>query len=105
LAAGSGKSFLLQMLPMLYVDDPKANAIVFRRTTVQIKGLGGVFDTARNMYMQLPPELRPRMSEHSLEAKFPTGFKMKWSHMETEKDKYNHQGLQYTFIAFDEGTQ
>lgn len=104
-AAGSGKSYLLQMLPIKYIDDPKANAIIFRRTTVQIKGLGGVFDTARNMYMQLPPELRPRMSEHSLEAKFPTGFKMKWSHMENERDKYNHQGLQYTFIGFDEGTQ
>ena len=93
------------MLPTQFIDDPAATCIIFRRTTVQIKGLGGVFDTARNMYMQLPTPIRPKMSEHSLEAKFPTGMKMKWSHMEREKDKYNHQGLQYTFIGFDEGTQ
>lgn len=105
MAAGSGKSYLLQMLPTQFIDDPAATCIIFRRTTVQIKGLGGVFDTARNMYMQLPTPIRPKMSEHSLEAKFPTGMKMKWSHMEREKDKYNHQGLQYTFIGFDEGTQ
>lgn len=104
-AAGSGKSYLLQMLPLKFMDDPKANAIIFRRTTVQIKGLGGVFDTARGMYMQLPDRLKPRMSDHALEAKFPTGFKLKWSHMEREVDKFNHQGLQYTFIGFDEGTQ
>ena len=89
------------MLPLKFMDDPKANAIIFRRTTVQIKGLGGVFDTARGMYMQLPDRLKPKMSDHALEAKFPTGFKLKWSHMEREVDKFNHQGLQYTFIGFD----
>lgn len=93
------------MLPLKYMDDPKANAIIFRRTTVQIKGLGGVYDTAFNMYKQLPPPIQPKFKQQALEAVFPTGFRMKWSHMEREKDKFNHQGLQYQFIGFDEGTQ
>ena len=87
------------------MDDPKANAIIFRRTTVQIKGLGGVFDTAYNMYQTLPLPIRPKFKNQALEAIFPTGFKMKWGHLEHEKSKFNHQGLQYTFIGFDEGTQ
>lgn len=104
-AAGSGKSYLLQMLPLKYVDDPRTTGIMFRRTTPQIKGQGGLFDTAFTMYNQLPEVIKPRFRHQALEALFPTGAKVKWSHMENVKDKFNHQGLQYTFIGFDEGTQ
>lgn len=93
------------MLPLKYVDDGKTTAIMFRRTTPQIKGQGGLFDTAYNMYSQLPDKIRPRFRHQALEAIFPTGAKVKWSHMENSKDKLNHQGLQYTFVGFDEGTQ
>jgi hypothetical protein len=100
-AAGSGKSYLLQMLPLKYIDDPRTTCIMFRRTTPQIKGQGGLFDTAFTMYNQLPDIIRPRFRHQALEALFPTGAKVKWSHMENTKDKFNHQGLQYTFIGFD----
>ncbi|QNO03417.1 terminase large subunit [Rheinheimera phage vB_RspM_barba_10-9I] len=93
------------MLPLKYIDDPRTTAIMFRRTTPQIKGQGGLFDTAFNMYNQLPDIIKPKFRHQALESVFPTGAKVKWSHMENEKDKLNHQGLQYTFIGFDEGTQ
>lgn len=93
------------MLPTKYIDDSRTTAIMFRRTTPQIKGQGGLFDTAFNMYNQLPDIIKPRFRHQALEAIFPSGAKVKWSHMENEKDKFNHQGLQYTFIGFDEGTQ
>lgn len=89
------------MLPLKYVDDPRTTAIMFRRTTPQIKGQGGLFDTAFNMYNQLPDIIKPKFRHQALEAVFPTQAKIKWSHMENEKDKFNHQGLQYTFIGFD----
>lgn len=89
-AAGSGKSYLLQMLPLRYIDDPKTTCIMFRRTTPQIKGHGGLYDTAYNMYQQLPPQIKPRFRQQALEAQFPNGAKVKWSHMENEKDKFNH---------------
>ena len=119
-AAGSGKSYLLQLMPLALIDDPKTNCIMFRRTTPQLKGQGGLFDTARGIYNELPKEWRPRFREKELEAIFPDltpdpdtgkpvkgkdGAKVKWSHMEYVKDKLNHQGLQYTFVGFDEGCQ
>lgn len=78
---------------------------MFRRTTPQIKGQGGLFDTAYNIYNNLPKNLRPTFKHQALEAKFPSGAKVKWTHMEHVKDKYNHQGLQYTFVGIDEGCQ
>lgn len=104
-AAGSGKSFLLQLMPLNLIDDPRSNCIMFRRTTPQVKGMGGLFETAKGIYNDLPLAWRPRFREKELEAIFPSGAKVKWSHMEYEKDKHNHQGLQYTFVGFDEGCQ
>lgn len=117
-AAGSGKSYLLQLMPLAYIDDPKSNCIMFRRTTPQLKGQGGLFDTAQSIYNELPDAWKPRFREKELEAIFPyfdaetqtfkkgrPGAKVKWSHMEYVKDKLNHQGLQYTFVGFDEGCQ
>jgi hypothetical protein len=101
--AGSGKSFLLQMLPLRYTGDPNTNCIMFRRTGVQLKGAGGLIDTARTIYSKLPKKHQPKFKEQAMEAQFPTGAKIKWSHMEHVKDKFNHQGLQYTLIGFDEG--
>lgn len=104
-AAGSGKSYLLQLMPLAIIDDPKTSCIMFRRTTPQLKGQGGLFDTARGIYNELPSDWKPRFREKEMEAIFPNGAKVKWSHMEYVKDKFNHQGLQYTFVGFDEGCQ
>ena len=104
-AAGSGKSYLLQLMPLALIDDPRSNCIMFRRLTPQIVGAGGLYETARGIYSELSPEWKPRFREKDLKAIFPSGAKVKWSHMEYEKDKLSHQGLQYTFVGFDEGTQ
>lgn len=92
-AAGSGKSYLLQLLPLRYIDDKNTNCIMFRRTTVQLRGQGGIFDTAKDIYMSLPKRHQPKFKEAVMESVFPNGAKVKWQHMETVKDKYNIQGL------------
>ena len=104
-AAGSGKSYLLQLLPLRYIEDKNTTVIMFRRTTPQIKGQGGLFDTARSIYTDLPTELRPKIKDSTMDIKWPSGATQKYSHMEYVADKFNHQGLQYTFVGFDEGTQ
>lgn len=103
-AAGSGKSYMLTMMPLRYVDDPKFDAIIFRRQTTQVRGQGGMYDTAQDIYLDLPEEHKPKFRDSDLRASFPTGATVKWSHMEHEKDRFAHQGLQYSFIGFDEGT-
>lgn len=104
-AAGSGKSYLLQLLPLLIIDDPRTACIMFRRTVPQIRGQGGLFDKAKDIYNQLPPSIKPRFKENEMLAIFPNGATVKWQSMQHENDKLNIQGLEFTFIGVDEGTQ
>ena len=103
-AVAGGKSYVLNMIPLRYVDCPNFNGIMFRRTTVQLKGQGGMWDCSNEIYNQLPKHNRPNMRDYDLTATWKNGAKMKFSHMEHEKNKIDHQGLQYTFIGMDEGT-
>lgn len=115
-AAGSGKSYLLQLMPLLFIDDPKTNCIMFRRTTPQITGQGGIWETGKDIFNAMPTKQRPHIRERALEAVFPIvdkdngkirydGAKVKYSPMEHCKDKLNIQGLQFTFIGVDEACQ
>lgn len=104
-AAGSGKSYLLQLMPLLIVDDPRTACIMFRRTVPQIRGQGGLFDKAKDIYNQLPPIVKPKFKENEMIATFPNGATVKWQSMQHTNDKYNIQGLEFTFIGVDEGTQ
>lgn len=88
----SGKSYLLQLMPLAYVDDPQTACIMFRRTTPQLTGAGGLFDTAKSIYLQLDKEWKPKFREKALEAIFPSGAKVLWRHMEYENNKLDHQG-------------
>ena len=105
LSGNSGKSYLLQMLPLRYTDDPKTTVIMFRRTTPQIRGQGGIFDTACNMYEELDDSIKPKIKHSTMEAAFPSGATMKWSHMEHIRNKLDIQGLQFTLIGVDEACQ
>lgn len=104
-AAGSGKSYLLQLMPLLIIDDPRTACIMFRRTVPQIRGQGGLFDKAKEIYNQLPTEWRPRFRENEMTAAFPNGASVKWQSMQHVSDKYNIQGLEFTFIGVDEACQ
>lgn len=89
---------------------------MFRRTTPMLTGAGGLWDTAKGIFSQLPKDQKPHIREKALEAIFPqldphtgkmkpTGAKIKYQHMERVNDKYNIQGLQFTMIGVDEGCQ
>lgn len=99
-AAGSGKTHLMLLRPLLQIHDSKFNAIFFRRTGPQLSGAGSVWEEAKQLYM----EFGAKIKENDREIIFPSGARMKFSHMEHEKDKIGHQGKQYTHIYFDEGT-
>lgn len=104
-AAGSGKSYLLQLLPLLIVDDPKTACIMFRRTVPQIRGQGGLFDKAQGIYNELQPSLRPKFKLNEMLATFPNGATVKWQSMQYVSDKLDIQGLEFTLIGVDEACQ
>ena len=58
MAAGSGKSHLLMMKPLPYMQDPNFNGIFFRRVTKQLTGLGGIWQESQKMYKPFKPTIR-----------------------------------------------
>ena len=101
-AAGSGKSHLLLMHPLQHVaTDFNFQGIFFRRVTKQLIGSGGLWQEASKMYK--PFGVRDR-SKPEMQQIFPKGGMLSFSHMEHAKNRHDHQGLQYSFIGFDELT-
>lgn len=99
--AGGGKTFWLVTEPTRHIGNGKFRAGIFRRTYPQIKGQGGIWDEARGIY----PGLGGRMREgQELDATFPSGASIAFSHLQHEKTKYEYQGHQFAFIGFDELT-
>ena len=99
-AAFVGKTFALLLDPLRHVTVPGFGGVIFRRTSVQIRNEGGLWDTSVKLYPLLNAEPR----ESSLDWKFPSGGKISFRHLEYEKNKYDWQGAQIPFLGFDELT-
>jgi predicted phage terminase large subunit-like protein len=99
-SAGGGKTFALLMEPLRHVDNAKFGAVTFRRTYPEIKNEGGLWDEASNIY----PLVGAKPRETTLEWEFNSGAKVKFAHMQLEKDKYSWQGSQVPLICWDELT-
>jgi predicted phage terminase large subunit-like protein len=99
-AAGGGKTCSIVVEPARYFDVRDFNGIIFRRTTTQLTGKGGIWDESIQHY----PHFGGIARAHRLEWEFRAGAAMKFSHLQHEDDKLSHQGKPYTFIGFDEVT-
>lgn len=99
-AAGGGKSFALLLEPLRHYNNQKFGGVVFRRSTVQVRNEGGLWDESVGIYR--PLNGHPR--EAFLEWEFPRGSRMKFAHLEHEKTVYDWQGSQIPYIGFDELT-
>lgn len=99
-AAFVGKTFALLLDPLRHINIPNFGGVIFRRTSVQIRNEGGLWDTSMKLYPICGGEPR----ESVLDWKFPSGARIAFRHLEYEKNKYDWQGSQITFLAFDELT-
>lgn len=99
-AAGSAKSYTSLLRSCPHLEDPKYRAIYFRRNGTQLEGAGGLWETGKDMFSPWSPTPQ----EQKMRLKFPSGASIKFSHLEHEKNKIDHQGLQYTAIFWDELT-
>lgn len=99
-AAGGGKTWGLLLEPLRHINNRKFGAVFFRRSTVQIRNEGGLWDESADLYQ--PIGGHPR--EHRLDWKFPSGATISFSHLEHEKTVKNWQGSQIPLICFDELT-
>lgn len=99
-AAGGGKSYALLLEPLRHWNNPRFGAVIFRRNTVQVRNEGGLWDESYTLYKQLGAH----PNEGILEWTFPSGARLKFSHLEHDKTVYNWQGAQIALIGFDELT-
>lgn len=99
-AAGGGKSFALLMEPLRHVAKGEFKAVIFRRTSKQVKNEGGLWDASAALY----GTIGGRAKESELSWKFPSGASISFGHLEHEKNKYDWQGSELAFIGFDELT-
>jgi len=101
-SAGAGKSYALLLESTRHVLDPNFTGIIFRRTSVELTTPGGLWDTARTVYSS--PDVAAEMIDNNHLSRFPSGARIKFSHLQHEKNKFDHHGGQYAFIGFDELT-
>lgn len=100
-AAGGGKSFGLLLEPLRHVtNNPQFYAVVFRRTTVQVRNPGGLWDQSMKLY----PLLGAQPVSQPLEWNFQGGGRVKFAHLEHETSVNEWQGSEIPLIEFDELT-
>jgi predicted phage terminase large subunit-like protein len=99
-AAFGGKSYASCLELARWIDIPGYAGVAFRRECPQITNPGGLWDTS----MQIYPSLGGTPRESSLEWHWPNGAKIKFAHMQHEKNKFSWQGSAIPLIVFDELT-
>ncbi|OOG19141.1 hypothetical protein BWD42_04105 [Sphingobacterium sp. CZ-UAM] len=99
-SAGGGKTYAELLEGVRHTSNSKFSAMMFRRTIPQIKNPGGLWDTAKGIYPLLGA--KGNSNEHTWH--FPSGAKVKFSHLQHEHNIYDHQGAQYPLIIYDELT-
>jgi predicted phage terminase large subunit-like protein len=97
-AAGAGKTRALLMEPTRWTWVPTFSAVIFRRTTTQIRNPGAMWDESSKVYRPLQTRARQDYLEHHFES----GAVVKFASMEHEKNKYDWDGAQIPLIAFDQ---
>jgi len=100
-AAGVGKTFSLLLESIRNVGVKGFGGVIFRRTSPQIRSEGGLWDASSKLFGLLN-NAQPR--ETFLEWRFGNDSKLKFSHLQYEKDKYDWMGSEIAFIGFDELT-
>lgn len=108
-AAGVGKTFCLLLEPLRHISTPNFGCVIFRRTSPMIRAEGGLWDASQKLYKNIKTA-KPR--ETTLEWLFPIKqqgkadihTKIKFSHLEHEKNVYDWQGSEIPLIGFDELT-
>lgn len=100
-AAGVGKTFTLLIESIRNVNNPEFGGVIFRRTSPMIRAEGGLWDASEKLFSLIGGATSRRSQ---LEWAFDSGVKIKFSHLEYEKNIYDWQGSEIPFIGFDELT-
>jgi len=97
-ANGGGKTWSLLLEPVRHKDNADFGAVIFRRESPQITNQGGLWDESGKMY----PGLKAQPNNVALSWTFPSGARVRFSHMQHAKDRFSWDGSQIPLIGFDQ---
>jgi hypothetical protein len=92
---GGGKSDVLLFEGGRQVDNPHYHGIIFRRTFPRLQEL---MDRAVEPFRKMGGVWRDKRSRWE----FGSGAKYTFSHVQHENSKFDHQGKEYSYMAFDQ---
>lgn len=96
--AGGGKSFLMLLKCLKWIQDPKAKIVIFRTQLSLIKLAGGLVSESKNIF----PHFGGVYKTQAMEWHFPNGAMVKFAHMPNEDSMTMYLGLAATHICIDE---
>lgn len=108
--AGGGKTWALLLEAMRHKANPHFSAVIFRRTSPEIRNPGGLWDESLKLFGPVPGArafestlewvfTTPRARKPALAA---TGAVIKFAHLQYEQDVLGWQGSQVPLIGFDQ---
>lgn len=99
-AAGAGKTFCLLMEPLRHINRDGFGGVIFRRTYPMISAEGGLWDASHKIYGLIEGS-KAREDDMSWRV---GKAKIKFAHLQHEKNKHDWQGSEIAFLGFDELT-
>jgi phage terminase large subunit-like protein len=99
-AAGGGKTFALLLEPLYHVAVSGFQAVIFRRTSEQVRTAGGLWDESSQIY----PLVGGKGRQHTLDWSWPSGATVRFEQLQHEQTKIEYQGAQICLLCFDELT-
>lgn len=102
-AAGSGKSYMGLMRFLLYVHDPNFFGYVFRLNATDMKGGGGLFQTACRMFQAY--DNRVKYTKQPMCIYFPSGATINFTGLDGDAGLESIRGIEISAAMIDEGSQ
>ena len=99
----SGKSFVGLMRFLLYIEDPNFFGYVFRLNATDMKGGGGLFQTACRMFKGY--DSRVKYTKQPMCIYFPSGATINFTGLDGEAGLESIRGIEISAAMIDEGSQ
>jgi predicted phage terminase large subunit-like protein len=99
-SAGGGKSDALLMAAAQYFDVPGYNALILRRTYVDLAMPDAIMDRAIRWWRD-----RAHWNATLKRFTFPSGATLTFGYLAIDNDVYGYQGAAFQYVGFDELTQ
>ena len=99
---GGGKTHMGLMRFLLYVDDPNFVGFVIRKNASDLRGAGGAFDEAVDMFTKYDP--KAKVIKMPMQITLSNGAKIFFTGLDGDKGMKSLQGKQIGAIMLDEAT-